>query len=60
MEIVRGPFSSLYGANAFGGVINIITQTGDGLPSLQVSAETTFYKCTQLHEKTVLMEGSSG
>lgn len=41
VEIVRGPFSSLYGANAFGGVINIITQTGDGLPSLQVSAETS-------------------
>lgn len=26
VEIVRGPFSSLYGANALGGVINIITK----------------------------------
>ncbi|NLG16179.1 MAG: TonB-dependent receptor [Fibrobacter sp.] len=41
VEIVRGPFSSLYGANAFGGVINIITQTGDGKPRVQMSAETS-------------------
>lgn len=27
VEIVRGPYSCLYGANAFGGVINIITRT---------------------------------
>lgn len=26
VEVVRGPFSSLYGANALGGVINIITR----------------------------------
>ncbi len=28
IEVIWGPASSLYGANAFGGVINIITQTG--------------------------------
>jgi outer membrane receptor for ferrienterochelin and colicin len=28
IEIVRGPFSSLYGTNAMGGVINIITRNG--------------------------------
>jgi iron complex outermembrane receptor protein len=27
IEVVKGPFSSLYGANAMGGVINIITKT---------------------------------
>ncbi|MEW6657991.1 MAG: TonB-dependent receptor [Thermodesulfobacteriota bacterium] len=27
IEVVRGPFSSLYGGNAMGGVINIITKT---------------------------------
>ena len=26
VEIVRGPYSNLYGANAFGGVVNIITK----------------------------------
>ncbi len=29
IEIIRGPGSALYGANAFAGVINIITKTGD-------------------------------
>ncbi|MCG2659060.1 MAG: TonB-dependent receptor plug domain-containing protein, partial [Kiritimatiellae bacterium] len=27
IEVVRGPFSSLYGGNAMGGVINVITKT---------------------------------
>ncbi len=31
-EVVRGPFSSLYGANAFAGAINAITRTGEGPP----------------------------
>jgi outer membrane cobalamin receptor len=26
VEVVRGPFSSLYGSNAFGGVVNILTR----------------------------------
>lgn len=29
LEIVKGAVSALYGANAFGGVINIITKSGD-------------------------------
>jgi len=31
IEIVKGPFSSLYGRNAMGGVINIITRTPEEL-----------------------------
>jgi outer membrane cobalamin receptor len=42
IEIVKGPFSSLYGANALGGVINIITIQGDGKPSFTVSGETSY------------------
>lgn len=30
IEVVRGPFSSLYGGNAMGGVINIITKESGG------------------------------
>jgi iron complex outermembrane receptor protein len=29
IEVIRGPGSALYGANAFAGVVNIITKTGD-------------------------------
>ncbi len=38
IEIVRGPRSSLYGADAVGGVINIITRTGTGKPQLTMKA----------------------
>ena len=31
-EVVRGPFSSLYGANAFAGAVNVITRPGEGPP----------------------------
>ena len=33
IEVVRGPFSSLYGANAFAGAINAITRQGAGPPT---------------------------
>jgi outer membrane cobalamin receptor len=32
VELVRGPFSSLYGANAFSGVLNIITRQAQDDP----------------------------
>ncbi len=39
VEIIRGPSSSIYGANAFFGVINIITRRGRDLKGTEVSAE---------------------
>lgn len=36
IEVVRGPASALYGPNAAGGVINIITKEGEGRPSASV------------------------
>lgn len=37
IEILRGPQSLLYGSDALGGVINIITRRGTGKPRLQLS-----------------------
>lgn len=46
IEIVRGPQSTLFGSDAFGGVINIITKKGEGKPTHTLSVEggrhTTF------------------
>ncbi|MCU0805703.1 MAG: TonB-dependent receptor [Burkholderiales bacterium] len=38
IEIVRGPASSLYGADAVGGVIQIFTRRGSGAPRVNASA----------------------
>lgn len=36
IEIIWGPLSAIYGANAFGGVINIITQKGADMDGLHI------------------------
>jgi len=38
VEILRGPASSLYGADAIGGVIQVFTRRGDAAPGLTASA----------------------
>jgi len=43
VEIIRGPSSSLYGTNAFFGVINVITKRGRDIKGLELSTEISSY-----------------
>ncbi len=43
VEVIRGPSSSLYGNNAFFGVINVITKRGGELQSVEASGEVASY-----------------
>ena len=44
IEIVRGASSVLYGDNASGGVVNIITKKGKGKPSVKIQTEGGSYQ----------------
>lgn len=43
IEVLRGPQSALYGSDAMGGVINIITRKGEGKPRASVLLEGGAY-----------------
>ena len=67
VEVVKGPYSSLYGANAFSGVINVITTDGAGKPSVQGDLETSmpfntayyYYAKDPLHGQQLWDKGAS-
>jgi len=44
VEIIRGPASALYGANAFLGVVNVITKTGKAVDGFKVIGSGTLVR----------------
>jgi len=48
IEVIRGPGSVLYGTNAFGGVINIVTYDASSTPKLQIDATAGTFDSRQL------------
>src|SRR5437870_2819376 len=47
IEVIRGPGSALYGANAYAGVVNIITKTGDEVNGGRAFLQTGNYGTVQ-------------
>ncbi|MCK5534929.1 TonB-dependent receptor [bacterium] len=49
IEVIKGPGSAIYGANAFSGVINIITKSPEDLDGFEISAAGGEFS-SQLHK----------
>ena len=47
VEFVRGPASSLYGSNAFFGILNVITRRGGNVEGAELSASAASYQTYQ-------------
>ena len=57
IEVLRGAGETLYGSQAIGGVINVITKKGVGPPQLTVSAEGGNWST---HREAFAMRGGAG
>lgn len=57
IEVVYGPLSTLYGADAIGGVVQIFTRKSDGAPQLAASVGAGTYASRQVD---AAIHGSSG
>lgn len=53
VEILRGPQSTIYGADAMSGVINIITKKGSGAPGFSLSALGGSYNTFKLNASSL-------
>ena len=57
VEVLRGPGSALYGSDAIGGVINILTKRGEGPAALKLLAEGGSFDTLN---QTAALSGSDG
>ncbi len=57
VEVLRGAQGAIYGADALGGVINIVTKRGEGAPKVTLSAEAGSY---ETYRETASIAGSTG
>lgn len=57
VEVLRGPQSGLYGSDAIGGVVSIITKSGRGKPRVTASVEGGSHST---HQETAGISGSEG
>lgn len=60
MEIIKGPVSSLYGGNAIGGAINVITQTPSFYPVAEVGLQQDNFGYKRLDLTTGTTMGELG
>ena len=44
VEVLRGPQSALWGSDAIGGVVNVVTRRGRGAPGISVDAEAGSFR----------------
>ena len=47
IEVIRGPGSAVYGADAFAGVINIVTKTADDIQTSEIGLRVGSYATTE-------------
>lgn len=57
IEVIKGPGASAYGADALGGVINIITRKGGETPEITLDLATGSW---QRHNYSLAMSGATG
>jgi len=60
VEIIRGPASALYGANAFLGVVNVITRSGEQIQGARIAGQGALVRNHPGGGGGIVMGGSSG